>query len=367
MDPRDIVGRRSWNEEWIRIMGMGSTSDGGFVVTGDVTWSDGWITDYDAWVAKFDANMNFQWGRVMGTGNYEGFTSVFQATDGNIVVVGTPFNEIYVAKLNVTNGNIIWQRRYPRTYYNSGNGKFFTWAKPSSDGGIIIADVIGSPGNDVGIDVVESSNYYYVAGLWNNFDLFYAKFDKNNCNLVGSVRYILSSGYEFARAIDIRPASGIPYMAGSTDRDGWTAGGYDGLLAADSGLQDTCYWRSLTPTTNVSVSLSASGSYTDYGNQLSVSSASYSSISVSTSKSIACGLLTPVNNDERYEDCYISISKEKQDIYIRLYSVNGKLVYDRFLKEFVGDLDERIKLSRGVYIAKVKYGVRELNRKFIVR
>ncbi len=399
---RDIVGTGNWNAGWIRIMGTSPTSDGGFVVTGDIWWSDGWTTDYDGWVAKFSSSMTLQWARVIGTANYEWFTSAFQTTDGNIVVVGTPFDEIYVAKLNISNGSIIWQRRYSRSYYDSGNGKFFTWAKPSSDGGIIIADEIsggtnrdvlfvklnsngnfvcarriGGSGHDVGIDVVEGANYYYVAGFWNNSDLFYARFDKANCNLVGSVRYILSSGDESARAIDIRPASGIPYIAGYTNRAGWTAGNYDGLLAADSGLQDTCYWRSLTPPTNVSVSLSASGSYADYGSPISVSSATYSSISVSTNKSIACGLLTPVNNDERYEDCYILISKDgsflkirskdKQDIYIRLYSVDGKLVYDKFLKDFIGDLEEKMKLNNGIYIAKVKYGHRELNRKFVVR
>jgi len=400
LSARDLAS--SWgSSDWIRIMSINPTSDGGFVVAGDIYY-DSWSGDIDGFVAKFDANMNLQWRRILGTTSAEWLTSAFQTTDGNIVVVGTPFNEIFVAKLNVSNGNLIWQRRYPRTYYDDGVGKYFTWAKPSSDGGIIIADEIsggsnrdvlfvklnssggfvcarriGGPGHDVGIDVVEGANYYYVAGFWNGGDLFYARFNKTNCSLVGSVRYILSSGDESARAIDIRPASGIPYIAGYTNRAGWTAGNYDGLLAADSGLQDTCYWRSLTPSTNVSVTLSASGSWDDYGNTgINVSSVTYSSISVIVSKTIACGLLTPVNTEEKYEDCYISISKNgrvlyiksknKQNLSIKIYAPSGKLVYSKDIKDFEGALNENIKLPSGVYIINVNYGERKINKRFLV-
>ncbi len=398
---RDLAS--SWgSSDWIRIMSINATSDGGFVVAGDIYY-DSWAGDIDGFVAKFDASMNLQWRRIFGTTSYEWLTTAFQTTDGNIVVVGTPFNEIFVAKLNVSNGSIIWQRRYPRTYYDDGTGKYFTWAKPSSDGGIIIADEIsggtnrdvlfvklngsgnvvcarriGGPGHDVGIDVVEGANYYYLAGFWNGGDLFYAKFDKTNCNLVGNVRYVLSSGDESARAIDIRPSSGIPYVAGYTNRAGWTAGNYDGLLAADSGTQDTCYWRSLTPTTNVSVSFSNSGSWSDYGNTgINVSSVTYTTVSVNTNKTIACGLLTPVSNNEKYEDCYISIakdgsfltirSKDKQDIRLVIYSSDGKVIYKNEFRNVEGVLNEKIKLNSGIYIVKVNYKKGEIKNKFIVR
>jgi len=401
LSARDLAS--SWgSSNWIRIMSINPTSDGGFVVAGDIYY-DSWAGDIDGFVAKFDVSMNLQWSRIFGTSGSEWLTTAFQTTDGNIVVIGTPFNEIFIAKLNVSNGNIIWQKRYPRTYYDSGNGKYFTWGKPSSDGGIILADEIsggtnrdvlfvkfnssgdfvcarriGGPGNDVGIDVVEGANYYYLAGLWNGSDLFYARFNKTDCSLVGSVRYILSSGDESARAIDIRPTSGIPYIAGYTNRPGWTAGNYDGLLAADSSLQDTCYWRSLTPSTNVSVSLSASGSWTDYGSTgINVSSVTYSAISVNTSKTIACGLLTPVSNDEKYEDCYVSIakdgsfltikSKDRQDIKLIIYSSDGKVVYRNEFRNVEGVLNEKIKLNSGIYIVKVNYKKGEIKNKFIIK
>jgi hypothetical protein len=396
LSARDLAS--SWgSSDWIRILSINPTSDGGFVVAGDILYGPG---DKDGFVAKFDANMNLQWHRILGTLDYEWLTTAFQTTDGNIVAVGTPFYEIFVVKLNVATGNPIWQVRYPRTFY--GTFKYFTWAKPSSDGGIIIADEIsgetnkdvlfvklnsnggfvcatriGGPGDDVGIDVVEGANYYYVAGLWNGGDLFYARFNKTDCSLVGPVRYILSSSDELARAITIRPNSGIPYIAGYTNRAGWTAGDYDGLLVADSGLQDTCYWRSLTPSTNVSVTLSASDYWDDYGNTgINVSSATYSSISVSTNKTIACGLLTPVNTEEKYEDCYISISKNgkvlyiksknKQNLSIKIYAPSGKLVYSKDIKDFEGALNENIKLPSGVYIINVNYGDRKINKRFLV-
>ncbi|MEO0218665.1 MAG: T9SS type A sorting domain-containing protein [candidate division WOR-3 bacterium] len=397
---RDIAS--NWGSaDWIRIMGINSTSDGGFVVAGDIYY-DSWAGDIDGFVAKFNSSMTLQWAQIVGTGGGEWLNSAFQTTDGNIVAVGTSFNEIWVAKFNVNNGSIIWQRRYPRSYYDDGTGKYFTWAKPASDGGIIIADEIsggnnrdvlfvklnsngdfvcarriGGPGHDVGIDVAEGANYYYVAGMWNGSDLFYARFDKSNCNLVGSVRYILSSGDEQARAIDIRPGSGIPYIAGYTNRAGWTAGNYDGLLAADSGTQDTCYWRSLTPSTNVSVSFSNSGSWSTYGNYITPSSVTYSVVSVNVNKTVACGLLTPVSNFESYEDCYLSYSirngflnlhsKNKQDIYIKIYSIDGKLIYKKEFKNFEGVIREPVKLSYGVYIVKFKYINGEKRQRVIVR
>ncbi|MEO0160006.1 MAG: T9SS type A sorting domain-containing protein [candidate division WOR-3 bacterium] len=397
---RDIAS--NWGTmDWIRIMGINSTSDGGFVVAGDIYY-DSWAGDIDGFVAKFNSSMTLQWAQIVGTGGGEWLNSAFQTTDGNIVAVGTSFNEIWVAKFNVNNGSIIWQRRYPRSYYDDGTGKYFTWAKPASDGGIIIADEIsggtnrdvlfvklnsngnfvcarriGGSGHDVGIDVAEGVNYYYVAGMWNGSDLFYARFDKSNCNLVGSVRYILSSGDEQARAIDIRPGSGIPYIAGYTNRAGWTAGNYDGLLAADSGTQDTCYWRSLTPSTNVSVSFSNSGSWSTYGNYITPSSVTYSVVSVNVNKTVACGLLTPVSNFESYEDCYLSYSirngflnlnsKSKQDIYIKIYSIDGKLIYKKEFKNFEGVIREPVKLGSGVYIVKFKYINGEKKQKVIIR
>lgn len=398
---RNIASNWGDSKDWIRIMGISQTSDGGFVVAGEILYSGFW-GDRDGFVAKFNSNMNLQWAQIVGTGGNEWLTSAFQTTDGNIVVVGTTFNEIWVAKLNVNNGSIIWQRRYPRAYYDDGVGKYFTWAKPASDGGIIIADEIsggnnrdvlfvklnsngnfvcarriGNAGHDVGIDVVEGQNYYYVAGFYNGGDLFYARFNKSNCNLVGGVRYILSSGDESARAIDIRPSSGIPYIAGYTNRAGWTAGNYDGLLAADSGLQDTCYWRSLTPSTNVSVSLSASGNWSEYGNYITVSTSTYSVISVNTNKSIACGLLTPVSTDESYNDCYVYYSiqrgflnitsKLKQDILMKIYSVDGKVVYNKEFKNVEGTIREQLKLNPGIYVVKIKYIDGEKTKRMLIK
>ncbi|MCS7245632.1 MAG: T9SS type A sorting domain-containing protein [candidate division WOR-3 bacterium] len=400
LSARDIAS--SWGTaDWVRIMSINSTSDGGFVVAGDVYY-DSWTGDIDGFVAKFDANMNLQWARAVGTTSVEWLTTAFQTTDGNIVVIGPSFYEIWVAKFNVSNGNTIWQRRYPRTYYDDGVGKYFTWGKPASDGGIIIADEIsggnnrdvlflklnsngdfvcarriGGTGHDAGIDIVEGADYYYLAGFWNSYDLFYARFDKTNCNLVGNVRYILSGNDESARAIDIRSSSNVPYVAGYTNRPDWTAGNYDGLLAADSGIQDTCYWRSLTPSTNVSVSLSASGSWDIYGNPITVSSATYTANSVNTNKTVACGLLTPVNTSEKYEDCYISISrngkflnirsKNKQDIDISIYSVDGRLVYKKEIKNFEGEFSERLSLLKGIYVVSIAYIGGRLIKQIVVK
>ncbi|MEO0197931.1 MAG: T9SS type A sorting domain-containing protein, partial [candidate division WOR-3 bacterium] len=84
-----------------------------------------------------------------------------------------------------------------------------------------------------------------------------------------------------------------------------------------------------------------------------------------------------VSNFESYEDCYLSYSirngflnlhsKNKQDIYIKIYSIDGKLTYKREFRNFEGVIKEPIKLGSGVYIVKFKYINGEKKQKVIIR
>ncbi|MFZ8833077.1 MAG: hypothetical protein ACO2O5_02560 [Candidatus Caldipriscus sp.] len=128
-------------------------------------------------------------------------------------------------------------------------------------------------------------------------DLFIAKISKDNCN-VQQVRMILSGANEQGRSIDIRPSTQIPYVAGYTNNSAWSAGHYDGLVAADSGVTvslDTCYWRTYTPTISYP-SLSPSGTYYIYSPSMSVSSISVGVQPVSLTRRIQCGL-DPLGDD----------------------------------------------------------------------
>ncbi len=299
----------------------------------------------------------------------------------------------------------MWQRRYPRTYYDDGNGKYFTWAKPTSDGGFILADEIDGPGggrdalfakfnahgnlvcgrilytggNDVGIDVVEGPNYYWMTGFFRNSDLFIAAFDKSTCNLV-KFRYLLSGGTESGRAMDISPHS-IPYVAGYTNNGAWTAGGYDGLVAADTGGLDTCYWRSY-PISHTPLSLSQSGSWSVYSFSYTPSSYSVSVQHASIGSNVICGLAlgngdTELSVGERYVDCTLNYAvignelrirvKGKTDLKISLYSVDGRRIFSTRLNGFTGVYRVPVRLKKGIYLLRLEHGGGTTESRVVVR
>jgi len=394
---------------YIRVLSVKSTNDGGFVIGGEIKYERqqgfSWVSVTQGFVAKFDQNNNLQWIRAVGDTtmnilDYRGVVSVFQASDGNIIAVSTAYSQIWVGKFNVNNGNLIWQRSYSRT---RGVHRL-SWAKLSSDGSVIIADNIktttdsanvlfvklnsdgsfacarmfGTINSDVAIDVKEGSNYYYITGYYNSADktpffsnLFYAKINKSNCSLVGSVRYLLPVTSE-GRGISLK--GGIVYITGWTDNASFSNGNRDGILAADSGIQDTCYWRSILPDVNQSVSLSASSNWNIYNNvSVSLYNPIYTSLNVNVAKKSACGMLTPVDNGEFFENCEIVmnfqdrtlkiISKTNSIKNLKIYKIDGTIVYE---KEF-SDKELSVNLKSGVYILKMSYDGKVIQRKLFIR
>ncbi|NPA79852.1 MAG: T9SS type A sorting domain-containing protein [Thermotogae bacterium] len=394
-----------------RILNVWPTNDGGVVSAGYMTYneSDSWgncdVSESDAFIAKFDAYLNLQWIKPVGTANWELATTAIQTTDGNYVLIAPSFYEIWIGKFN-SSGNLLWQRRYPRTYYDDGRGKFFGWAKPTSDGGFILADEIDGPGgnsrdalfvkfrsngsvqcarvlytssHDVGVDVVEGPNYYWMTGFFRNSDLFIAAFDKATCNLE-KFRYLLSSGVESGRSMDLSD-NNIPYVAGYTDNPAWSVGDYDALVAADSGGVDTCYWRSY-PISNSSVSLTQSGSWNVYSFSYTPSNYSVSAVNVDPGIDVICGLAlgpegdSELGTEERFVDCYLNYAvvgnevrirvKGQTDLQVELYTADGRKVYDRYLKGFSGVL--RIpNLRKGIYLLRMRHGGGETKRKITIR
>ncbi len=329
-----------------------------------------------------------QWIRIVDYGGSNNIaTTAFETTDGNYVLLAPSFYEIGVFKFSPS-GSLIWQRRYPRSIASSTI--YFSWGKPTSDGGFILtthisgsgddilfakfnssgyfvcAAQISTPGNDYGIDVVEGSNWYWVTGQLgiNGNDLFIAKIRKTDCYVAG-VRRLLSGADESGRSMDLRPSTGIPYVAGYTNQTSWSAGSYDGLVAADSGGLDTCYWRSYYPTISYP-SLSLSGSFDVYNPSMSVSSYSVSVLDITLGRRIACGL-DPLGDDselgldENYINCYVNYSvmgsniqirvKGKGDVTINIYSVDGRKVLSRRLNNFTGMLN--IPMKPGVYFLEI--------------
>ena len=235
-----------------RILYVSPTSNGGFLAAGYLMYNidDGWggctSGDMDGFIAKFNSSGNLSWIRIVDAGSNEIATTAFETSDGNYVLVVPSFNEIGVLKFN-SSGTLVWRRRYHRSIATST--LYFSWAKPTSDGGIILTTHINGSGDDVlfvrlnssgnfvcaarietsghdyGIDVAESDNYYWVTGSLGvgGNDLFIAKIRKTDCQVL-QVRRILSGANEQGRSIDIRPSTQIPYVAGYTNNSSWSAG-----------------------------------------------------------------------------------------------------------------------------------------------
>ena len=333
-------------------------------------------------------------------------TTAIQTTDGNYVLIAPSFNEIWIGKFNGS-GTLLWQKRYPRTYYDDGLGKYLTWAKPTSDGGFILADEIDGPGgtsrdilfakfdgngnlvcgrvlytfqHDVGIDVVEGPDYYYMTGFFRNSDIFLAAFDKSNCQLV-KFRYVQSSADEFGITVDISN-NDIPYVGGSTNNGAWSAGGYDGLIAADSGGVDTCYWRSYSISNNV-LSLTNSGSWSVWTFTHTPTSYFVATQNVNVGVNVVCGLALGPEDDselsaeEKKINCRLSyalVGKEirikvvgETDLTVSLYSVDGRRIFNGHLKNFSGLYRVPVRLRRGVYFLHIVHGGGETRDRLVVR
>ncbi|MEI7893143.1 MAG: hypothetical protein WCI05_08630, partial [Myxococcales bacterium] len=116
--------------------GLTRTSDGGLLLVGGTTSSDGQVSGNhgksDVWVVKLDANNQIQWQRALGgTGNDVGFSGL-QTQDGNYVILGVTESadgdvkgihpvlvstkglktaeDTWLVKLDASGQNILWQR-----------------------------------------------------------------------------------------------------------------------------------------------------------------------------------------------------------------------------------------------------------------
>lgn len=128
-----------------------TTSDGGYVIAGYTTSSNGDITlnqGYaDYWIVKLNALGNIEWQKTYGGQNQDIATSVKQTTDGGYIVGGHSSSnsgnvtgnhgsytyDYWVIKLD-SSGNLQWQKAL------GGSGEEFAYdIKQTTDGGYIIA------------------------------------------------------------------------------------------------------------------------------------------------------------------------------------------------------------------------------------
>jgi hypothetical protein len=141
------------------------TSDGGYIIAGYTTSNDNDVTGFhsgtfgwegDIWIVKIDANGVLQWQKALGTSGDDYSRSVRETTDGNYIVAGAINGgdgnvtnylgswDFWVAKLNGTNGDVLWEKTY--------GGTDTDWAysiEQTIDGGYIVAGFTQSDDIDV--------------------------------------------------------------------------------------------------------------------------------------------------------------------------------------------------------------------------
>jgi hypothetical protein len=151
--------------------GAQQTSDGGYVIAGRTSSTDGDVTGFhggsDFWVVKTDSAGTLQWAKCYGGTNGEVAHSIRQTTDGGYIVAGETGStdgdvtgphgstDSWVIKLDA-NGILQWQRCL------GGAGIDIAYSVVQTSGGYVVAVATGSTDGDVIYSPMVGPNYWIV-------------------------------------------------------------------------------------------------------------------------------------------------------------------------------------------------------------
>ena len=197
------------------------TEDGGFVVAGNTSSTDGDVTDNhgqtDVWVVKLDDDGQISWKKALGGTSFDGANDIKQTNDGGYIVAGyTASNDedvfgnhggrdFWIVKLDAF-GNISWQNTV------GGNSTEVAHSiDQTSDGGFIAMGYTASFAGDV-------------IGNHGEIDIWVVKFDAS-----GNISWqkclggtSSEEGYEIEQCED----GGYIVVGGSQSNDGDVNGNY---------------------------------------------------------------------------------------------------------------------------------------------
>jgi len=160
----DVLGDLVWQSSLGGSFGESAnsiqeTSDGGFVVAGYATSTDGDVTGFhggqDMWVVKLDGFGDLVWQRSLGGSLIDWANSIQQTSDGGIVVAGysrsvdgdatvnNGLNDFWVVRMDVL-GDLVWQRSLGGSVEDRAGS-----IQQTSDGGFIVAGYSFSVDGDV--------------------------------------------------------------------------------------------------------------------------------------------------------------------------------------------------------------------------
>ena len=134
------------------------TSDGGYLcygitesVDGDVNGNHG---SRDVWLVKLDRQGHVLWNKCYGGSQDETVGNIKKTSDNQVIIIGSTTSndgdvsgnhspgrtDIWVLKVNASNGNLLWQQCYGGTLYDNGND-----IEEAENGRIIMAVDMDSP------------------------------------------------------------------------------------------------------------------------------------------------------------------------------------------------------------------------------
>ena len=166
----DSLGELEWESSFggsenDEASGVVQTPDGGYLVAGGAVSSDGDVignngtNTEDVWVLKLSAVGAMEWSRTYGGSQNERAESIENTNDGNYILAGYSESsngdvgvnkgdfDYWVLKID-GNGNLLWE--------NSFGGSLSDWgfdAKPTSDGGYLVAGSSFSNNGDVSSNI----------------------------------------------------------------------------------------------------------------------------------------------------------------------------------------------------------------------